>query len=265
MLALPVFPSLAAVIVAAPGEKLIISALVPDAEDTSATAGLLLLQVTIRYLRMLPLASRGSDTNRMLAPTGSVEDTGVTFTEVTGIELPDTNTMPTPLAKSTVARMCASPAVSAVTIPAFDTVATAGVSVDQAIGRPLIGFPTVSNSETVSCSCEPIGMATVSGSTIMWCAAVPTTVVPVVNDTEVSAAKASPVRSFTPWVTTNWYSVCASSGAAASNTAAVAVPPSRLTVPATAVVPWNNCTDDVVIVAPATGSLNTTTIRALSG
>ena len=136
---------------------------------------------------------------------------------------------------------------------------------DQAIGRPLIGFPTVSNSETVSCSCEPIGMATVSGSTIMWCAAVPTTVVPVVNDTEVSAAKASPVRSFTPWVTTNWYSVCASSGAAGSNTAAVAVPPSRLTVPATAVVPWNNCTDDVVIVLPATGSLNTTTIRALSG
>src|SRR6266699_2934312 len=50
-----------------------------------------------------------------------------------------------------------------------------------------------------------------------------------------------------------------------TNTAAVALPSSTCTVPATTVLPWNRRTDDDVSVPPATGSLNTITMAALSG
>jgi hypothetical protein len=47
--------------------------------------------------------------------------------------------------------------------------------------------------------------------------------------------------------------------------AADAVPWSKFTEPGTTVEPRSSCTEDGVSVLPATGSLNTITIAALSG
>ena len=53
-----------------------------------------------------------------------------------------------------------------------------------------------------------------------------------------------------------------SSGAAGVNTATVPVPSRTRTVPATGLVPRSSCTEDVVSVVAATGSLKTMTMVA---
>src|SRR6266498_3982129 len=78
--ALPLCPSLVAVIVADPATFPVTSPLVL----TVATAVLLLAQLTVRPVSVLPLASFGVAVSCTVCPTGMLAVAGVTATEATG-------------------------------------------------------------------------------------------------------------------------------------------------------------------------------------
>ncbi|OLC72098.1 MAG: hypothetical protein AUH78_16705 [Gemmatimonadetes bacterium 13_1_40CM_4_69_8] len=149
--AVPLCPSLVAVIVAEPAATLVTR---PPA-FTVATAVLLLDQPTARPDSGLPLASLGVAASCIVCPAGSVADAGVTATDTTGTATGLTVIADPPLLPSDVAVIVAAPAATPVTSPLAFTVATAVLLLDQPIARPDSGLPLASLGVAASCTVWP--------------------------------------------------------------------------------------------------------------
>src|SRR5436190_20290733 len=111
MLALPLCPSLVAVIVAEPA----VTPLTSPLPFTVATDVLLLDQVTTRPVSGLPLASFGVAVSCAVCPTCTLAGDGLTLTVATGTSV--TVTTDVPLLPSGVAVIVAEPGAPAVTNP----------------------------------------------------------------------------------------------------------------------------------------------------
>src|SRR5947209_2194288 len=144
--AVPLFPSLVAVIVAAPAAAPVTS----PVAFTVATAWLLLVHVTVRPLSGLPLASCGVAVSCAVWPTWTLAVAGFTATEATGGGF--TVIAAVPLLPSLEAVIVAEPAATAVTRPLALTVATAVLPLVHVTARPLNGLPLASFGVAASCS-----------------------------------------------------------------------------------------------------------------
>src|SRR6266568_684837 len=142
--ALPLLPSLVAVMVAVPAASAVTSPL----PFTVATPGASLDQVIVRPESGLPLASSGVAVSCWVPPTTIVAAVGLTVSDATGIVTVMAAVAPLP---SLVAVIFAAPGATAVTRPAFETVATAGLSLDHVTIRPLNRLPLASYRLAVSC------------------------------------------------------------------------------------------------------------------
>src|SRR3989454_3573443 len=109
--AVPLCPSLVAVIVAAPAATPVTS----PVEDTVATAGVPDAQVTDRPESTLPAASFRVVVSCTVAPTSTTAVAGLTVTDATGTIA--TVTLAVPLCPSLVAVIIADPAATPVTSP----------------------------------------------------------------------------------------------------------------------------------------------------
>jgi len=98
--------------------------------------------VTDLPTRMFPPASFVVAVACVVLPTPIVEDPTDTVTEATDVEM--TVTVADPLCPSLAAVMPAVPALTAVTTPVADTVATAGLLDDQLMTRPVRTLPLAS-------------------------------------------------------------------------------------------------------------------------
>src|SRR5436190_860347 len=149
MAAVPLCPSLVAVIVAEPATTPVTSPL----GLTVATAVLLLDHVIVRPDSALPLASFGVAVSWTVLPAGTLAVAGL---PVAGAAGTCTTVMAdVPLCPSLVAVMVAEPATFPVTSPLGLTVATAVLLLDHAIVRPDSGFPFASFGVAVSCTVLP--------------------------------------------------------------------------------------------------------------
>jgi hypothetical protein len=160
MAAVPLFPSLIAVIVADPAP----AAVTNPVALTVATEPLLLDQVTGRPVSTLPFASLGAAVSCTVCPTLKLAVVGLTVTDATGIL--ETVTLAVPLFPSLVAVMVAVPAPAAVTNPVPLTVATEALSVDQVTARPVNELPLASLGVAVSCAVCPTIRLAVAGLTV---------------------------------------------------------------------------------------------------
>src|SRR5256712_2925384 len=158
-LALPLVPSLVAVIVAAPAATPLTSPL----PLTVATAVLPLAHVTIRPESTLPPASSGVAVSCWVCPGCRLTVAGLTVTDATGTLV--TVTAAVPLVPSLVAVIVVAPAATPVTRPFPFTVATALLPLDQLIVRPGRGFPFASSGVPVSCNVWPTGTEADAGLT----------------------------------------------------------------------------------------------------
>src|SRR5947207_3629870 len=158
--AVPLCPSLVAVIVADPAPAPLTSPL----PLTVATAVVLLPHVTTRPLRAVPFASRGVAVSCTVAPCWTLADAGVTVTDATGTF--DTVTTAVPLCPSLVAVIVAAPVATAVTSPLPFTLATAPLLDCQVMTRPVNGFPLASRGVAVSCVVSPICTVGAAGLTV---------------------------------------------------------------------------------------------------
>src|SRR6266566_602375 len=122
--ALPLLPSLAAVMLAVPAASAVTSPL----PFTVATPGASLDQVIVRPESGLPLAWSGVAVSCWVPPTTIVAAVGLTVSDATGIV---TVTAAVALLPSLVAVTFAEPAATAVTSPLASTVATPAASVDH--------------------------------------------------------------------------------------------------------------------------------------
>jgi len=138
MAAVPLCPSLVAVIVAAPAATPVTKPLA----ETVATTALLVPHVTTRPLRAVPFASFGVAVNWVAAPTVTPAAVGLTVTEATGTLV--TVMADVPLCPSLVAVIVAEPAATPVTNPLAETVAIAALLVAQVTARPLRAVPFAS-------------------------------------------------------------------------------------------------------------------------
>src|SRR3989441_845448 len=136
--AVPLWPSLVAVIVVDPTARPVTSPLA----DTVATAPLLVVQVTVRPLSGLPLASLRVAVSCTAPPTYTFGAVGLTATEATGRL--DTVTAAVPLWPSLVAVIVVDPTARPVTSPLADTVATARLELAHVTARPASTFPAAS-------------------------------------------------------------------------------------------------------------------------
>jgi len=114
---LPDFPSLVAVIVAAPAPTAVTTPLA----ETVATAGVLLDQVTTRPVNTLPEESLVVALSGTVPPATTLADAGVTVTVATGTTV--TVIADVPDLPSLVAVIVADPTATAFTIPLVETVA----------------------------------------------------------------------------------------------------------------------------------------------
>src|SRR5438874_6440923 len=158
-LAVPLCPSLVAVIVAAPGA----TALTRPLPLPAATAVFRLAQVSTRPPRAFPLASCGVAVSCTVCPCGIVTAGGVTATAATGTLATVTDAVP--LCPSLVAVIVAAPGATAVTRPLPLTVATALFPLAHVITRPPRAFPLASCGVAVSCTVCPCGIVTAGGVT----------------------------------------------------------------------------------------------------
>src|SRR2546426_1988138 len=136
--ALPVFPSLVAVIVGEPAVTPVTSPL----PSTVATPVVPLTQLIVRPLSGVPFASFGVAVSCTVWFTETLADAGLTLTDATGATV--TVMFDVPLLPSLVAVMIAEPAVTPVTRPLPSTVATLVVPLTQLIVRPVSGVPFAS-------------------------------------------------------------------------------------------------------------------------
>src|SRR5439155_423585 len=158
--AVPLCPSLVAVIVAVPAVTPVTS---PPAL-TVATAVLLLPQLTGRPDNGLPLASFGVAVSCTVWPTGTDAVLGLTVTDATGTVL--TVIAAVPLFPSLVAVSVAAPTATPVACPAPFTVATAGLLLDQVTVRPPSGLPNASRVIAAYCAVCPTPIVAVAGVTL---------------------------------------------------------------------------------------------------
>src|SRR5438046_2212218 len=121
MAAVPLCPSLVAVIVAAPAATPVTKPLA----ETVATTALLVPHVTTRPLRAVPFASFGVAVNWVVAPTVTPAAVGLTVTEATGTLV--TVMADVPHCPSLVALIVAHPAATSVPNPLPDTPPTAAL------------------------------------------------------------------------------------------------------------------------------------------
>src|SRR6266576_2798309 len=174
IVAVPLFPSLVAVIVADPAE----TAVTRPLAETVATAGALLDHVTTRPVSVLPAASLVAALSCAVVPTRSVLVAGATVTVATGTAV--TVIALVPLLPSLVAVIVADPAETAVTRPLAETVATAGALLDHVTTRPVSVLPAESFVTALNCSVAPLVRLPVAGVTA--------TVATGTNDTVIAAA-----------------------------------------------------------------------------
>src|SRR6184192_478089 len=199
IVAVPLCPSLVAVIVAAPA----VTPVTTPLPLTVATAVLLLPQLTGRPDNGLPLASFGVAVSCTVWPTGTDAVLGLTVTDATGTVLtvivavplcpsevavivtepaatPVTNPLAltdatgtvvtviaaVPLFPSLVAVSVAAPTATPVACPAPFTVATAGLLLDQVTVRPPSGLPNASRVIAAYCAVCPTPIVAVAGVTL---------------------------------------------------------------------------------------------------
>src|SRR2546427_3222208 len=129
--AVPLCPSLVAVMTAEPAARPVTSPLLL----TDATDGVALDQLTARPVSALPLASFGVAANCCAWPTWTVAEAGGRGTDATGTFV--TVIEEVPLCPSLVAVIIADPAAIAGTSPLPLTDATDGVELDQLTARPV--------------------------------------------------------------------------------------------------------------------------------
>jgi hypothetical protein len=159
-LALPLFPSLVAVIVVEPAATPVTS----PVALTAATALLPLAQITARPERVLPFASLGVAVSCTVCKTWMLAVAGLTVTDATGTWV--TVTAALPLFPSLVAVMVAEPAAFPVTSPLALTVATAVLPLAQLTVRPERALPLASFGVAVSCSVCPATTLPEAGLTV---------------------------------------------------------------------------------------------------
>src|SRR5436309_573319 len=159
MAAVPLFPSLVALIVMDPG-------VTPETRPlllTVATAVLELDHVTVRPERGVPLASFGVAVSCTVWPACTEAEGGVTSTVATGTFVTVTDEVP--LFPSLVAVIVAVPGVTPDTSPLLLTVATAVLELDHVTVRPESGAPFASFGVPVSCTVWPPCTEAVAGVT----------------------------------------------------------------------------------------------------
>src|SRR5438552_2153678 len=149
MAAVPLFPSLVALIVMEPGVTPVTRPLVL----TVATAVLELDHVTVRPESGVPPASLGVAVSCTVWPACTETEGGVTSTDATGTGV--TVIVEVPLLPSLVAVIVAVPGVTPETSPLLLTVATAVLELDHVTIRPESGFPPASLGVPVSCTVWP--------------------------------------------------------------------------------------------------------------
>src|SRR2546427_517574 len=157
MAAVPLFPSLVAVMNALPAAWPVTSPL----PLTVAIDVLLLTHVTMRPLSKLPAASLVTAESCWVLPTAMIADVGVTATEATGTSV--TVTAEVALFPSLVAVMVAEPAATPVTSPLEETVAVAGALDAHVIVRPDSTVPAASCGVATSCTPAPTSTSAVAG------------------------------------------------------------------------------------------------------
>src|SRR5439155_8364536 len=146
MAAVPLFPSLVALIVMEPG-------VTPETRPlllTVATVVLELDHVTVRPESGFPPASFGVAVSCTVCPACTDAVAGVTSTVATGTFVTVTDEVP--LFPSLVAEIVAVPGVSPETSPLLLTVATAVLELDHVTVRPESGVPPASFGVAVSCT-----------------------------------------------------------------------------------------------------------------
>lgn len=150
--ALPVFPSLVAVIVAVPAAFAVTTPLAL----TVAVCGALDAQTMLRPVSVLPLPSYVIAVSVIVPPTVSVPLVGATATDATGIGA-GVVTVTCALATfpSLVAEIVVVPAASAAIFPLASTLATCGALEDQVTARPVRGEPLPSNVVALNCPVAP--------------------------------------------------------------------------------------------------------------
>src|SRR5438552_6627287 len=149
MAAVPLFPSLVALIVMEPG-------VTPETRPpllTVATAGLELDHVTVRPESGFPPASLGVAVSCTVWPACTDAEAGVTSTAATGTWVTVMDEVP--LFPSLVAVIVAVPGVTPETRPLLLTVATAVLELDHVTVRPESGVPPASFGVAVSCGGAP--------------------------------------------------------------------------------------------------------------
>src|SRR5437899_6847130 len=161
MAAVPLWPSLVAVIVAEPATFPVTS----PVPVTVATGVLLLAHVTVRPVRMVPLASRRVALSCTVWPAGTLADAGLTVTDATGTPL--TVMLAVPLCPSLVAVIVTGPpAATPLTSPLPFTLAIALLLDCQVTTRPVNGCPLASLGVAVSCTVLPTATPAVAGVTV---------------------------------------------------------------------------------------------------
>src|ERR1019366_9134556 len=162
MVAVPVFVSLVAVIVAVPGATAVTSPLVL----TVALVASDVPHVTVRPESVLPLASSVVAVSCCVAPMTNVAVAGVTVTVATGIGLTVMVMVAVPVFVSLVAVIVAVPGATAVTSPLALTVALVASDVPHVTARPESVLPLASSVAAVSCCVAPMTNVAVAGVTV---------------------------------------------------------------------------------------------------
>jgi hypothetical protein len=143
----PVFPSLDAAIVTVPAAI----ALTRPVVETVAIAVFDDVQPTVRPVSTLPDASFSVITTCIVAPTASVVELAESDTVSTGAGAgASTVNVEPPVCPSLLAMIDADPALTAVTVPLAETVATPGFALDQVTVRPVKTFPAASRRVAVA-------------------------------------------------------------------------------------------------------------------
>jgi hypothetical protein len=139
-MAVPVFASLVAVIVASPA----LTDVTNPVEFTVATDGLLLVHVTVLPESASPLASLKTADAWVVCPMNMLDTVSETDTVATGTT--DTATVADPVLPSDVAVIAVVPMPVAVTKPLESMVATELLAEAQVIARPLRTLPPASST-----------------------------------------------------------------------------------------------------------------------
>jgi len=159
--AVPLCPSLVAVIVAAPCPCAVTSPLLL----TVAIPAALVLHDTVRPESGFPAESRGVAVNCRVWPTVRLRLAGLTVTDATGTTT--TATVTEADFPSLVAVIVAVPAALAVTSPLLLTVTTPAALVLHDTVRPESGFPAESRGVAVSCPVWPTVRSRPVGLTVI--------------------------------------------------------------------------------------------------